>query len=467
MTLTKKITTVVAALAVAGALVFSAAVPAAQAALTEGQIQSILSLLTSFGADASTIANVDASLRGQAPSGGSTSGGSSASCSQFTRDLTLGSTGADVQALQVILNANGFAVAASGAGSPGSESTYFGALTQSALAKWQASVGVSPAVGYFGPLTRAALASSGACGATSGGGSTPTPSVGSGLSVSAASQPQNALAPGGATRVPFTRVTLTAGTDGEVTVNGITVQRTGLGSNASFSGVVLIDQNGNQVGNAKTFNSNDQATIGGTFKIPAGQSRTYTIAGNMASKATLASYAGEAPAMSVVAVNTSATVSGSLPITGAYHTINATLTVGTVTLSQSNAFATNANATKEIGTTAYKTTGVRLTAGSAEDIRLKTLTFNQTGSASTVNDLANIQVVVDGTAYPATVSADGKYVTANLGSGILMAEGNSVEVYLQYDTDTEFHQQLVVHQCQQVVVHSPLLQVLRTSTLTR
>jgi len=432
MTITQKLTTFVATFALVAAMALTLAAPAAHAALTESQIQSILSLLSSFGADQTTINNVNASLRGQATSGGSTSGGSSASCSQFTRDLTLGSTGSDVQALQVILNANGYQVAASGAGSPGSESTYFGSLTAGALAKWQAAVGVSPAVGYFGPITRAKLASSGACGSTSNGGGTTTPApTGTGLSVSAGSQPQNALAPEGATRIPFTRIQVTAGSDGAVTMNGVVVQRTGLGSNASFAGVVLIDQDGNQLGTAKTFNSNDQATIGEPVTIPAGQTRTFTIAGNMA--ASLDAYAGEAPAISVIAVNSSATVSGSLPITGAYHTTNATLSVGTLALDISSSFATNAPVTKEIGTTAYRASGFRVTAGSSEDVRLKMVRFNQAGSASTVNDIANIQVVVDGTAYPTTVSSDGRYVTANLGSGILIPEGNNVEVYIQYD----------------------------------
>ncbi|MEJ0053595.1 MAG: peptidoglycan-binding domain-containing protein [bacterium] len=79
-------------------------------------------------------------------------GGVSAS---FTRDLTIGSSGADVKALQMWLNAHGFMVAATGPGSAGMETDLFGALTQAALAKYQASVGITPAAGYFGPKTRA------------------------------------------------------------------------------------------------------------------------------------------------------------------------------------------------------------------------------------------------------------------------------------------------------------------------
>lgn len=72
----------------------------------------------------------------------------------FMRDLELGSEGDDVKALQVYLNANGFYVAASGAGSVGQETTYFGPATQEALARFQRAKGISPAVGFFGVITR-------------------------------------------------------------------------------------------------------------------------------------------------------------------------------------------------------------------------------------------------------------------------------------------------------------------------
>ena len=75
----------------------------------------------------------------------------------FTKDSTVGSKGDDVKALQQFLNSKGFKVADSGAGSLGNESTYFGKLTQAALAKFQKSVGITPAAGYFGPKTRAKI----------------------------------------------------------------------------------------------------------------------------------------------------------------------------------------------------------------------------------------------------------------------------------------------------------------------
>jgi hypothetical protein len=70
----------------------------------------------------------------------------------FTRDLTIGSRGTDVTALQQWLIARGVSISAGATG-------YFGTQTQAALRSYQASVGISPASGYFGPITRAHIAS--------------------------------------------------------------------------------------------------------------------------------------------------------------------------------------------------------------------------------------------------------------------------------------------------------------------
>ncbi len=82
-----------------------------------------------------------------------------AATGSFTRDLTVGSTGTDVMALQQYLNDHGYTVATTGPGSAGNETTTFGAATKAALAKLQAVAGISPAAGYFGSLTRAYVAS--------------------------------------------------------------------------------------------------------------------------------------------------------------------------------------------------------------------------------------------------------------------------------------------------------------------
>jgi hypothetical protein len=405
-----------------------AAAPAQAAALTQSQISSIVSLLQSFGADAQTIANVQASLNGQPTSGstGGTTTGGTASCSvTWTASLQQGSTGAAVKSLQQILNMwPDTMVAASGAGSPGNETMTFGPATKAAVMKFQTKYGIS-AIGIVGPATRAKLASL-CSGGTSTGGTTPT---GPGLTISAAAQPANALAPQGASRVPFTTFTLTNNSGVVQTVTGVTVQRVGLGIDSNFSGIVLIDSTNNlQIGTAKTLNSNHQATIGDTFMINPGQTMTLTVAGNIASASNVS---GQIVSLQVVAVNTTAPVSGSLPINGASHTINTTLTLGGVSTTTSS-YDPGAATTKNIGDTAVKFSGIRFTASSAEDLKLYSLRWRQTGTAS-ASDIGNVMTYVNGTAYPAVLDSTGKYYTTVFSGGISITKGNSVDVYVQAD----------------------------------
>jgi len=145
-----KIAAVVAGLSLV-AMSFAYAAPAAKADTTSDLQAQISALLAQIAALQAQIG------------GGSTSTGASAT---FSMDLTMGSKGADVTALQNWLISKGHAIAAGATG-------YFGAQTKAALSAYQASAGISPAAGYFGPITRAKVnAAGGTTGST--GGSTGT-----------------------------------------------------------------------------------------------------------------------------------------------------------------------------------------------------------------------------------------------------------------------------------------------------
>jgi hypothetical protein len=88
--------------------------------------------------------------------------------------------------------------------------------------------------------------------------------------------------------------------------------------------------------------------------------------------------------------------------------------------------------TESIGTTGLNFSGVRVTAGSAENEKLMSITWNQTGSIGS-SDLANLVTVVNGTSYPMTPDSTGKYFTATFPGGILIAEGNTVDAYIKGD----------------------------------
>jgi hypothetical protein len=422
--ITKSTTAKLAAGAVGLALTVSAFVPSLAGAQTTADLQSQINSLLA------TIASLQAQLASQ--SGGPSSSSSMMSSYTFNTNLTVGSKGTDVMNLQKVLNMSADTrVATTGAGSPGSETSYFGPATKAAVMKFQQKYGITPAAGYVGPVTRAKLNSMSSVSVTPTpvppGTPVPLPTGGSVMVVSG-SQPANSLAPTSASRVPFTTLVITAGAS-DVTVNSITVERSGLAQDAVFSGIVLLKSDGTQIGIAKTLNSNHQAMVGEPWVVKAGTSQTVTVAGNMASS--LGSYAGQVVGLNVVAINTSGSVSGVLPIMGAMHTVNATLTLGTAQLTVSS-FDPNSAQTKEIGTTNYKFAGVRMTAGSAEQIRLWSIRWNQTGSAGS-GDLSNVKVYVDGTAYDTTVSADGKYYTAIFPGGILIDKGLTKDVYIQGD----------------------------------
>jgi len=153
----KKLFAGVIALAMAAAIVPSAG----QAATAEELAAQIAQLQTQL-----------ASLMGQlgttTTTTGTTSSTAPAACAgiSFTRNLTLGSQGTDVQCLQALLNQDpATQVAASGVGSAGNESQYFGGLTKAAVVAFQnkyateilAPVGLTAGTGFVGASTRAKL----------------------------------------------------------------------------------------------------------------------------------------------------------------------------------------------------------------------------------------------------------------------------------------------------------------------
>ncbi len=75
----------------------------------------------------------------------------------YVRDLDVGNFGPDVTALQEFLVQQKKGPASTTL--VGTAKGFFGLLTKSALAEFQASVGITPALGYFGPKTRALISS--------------------------------------------------------------------------------------------------------------------------------------------------------------------------------------------------------------------------------------------------------------------------------------------------------------------
>ena len=454
-TLKKSVTAKVASAFIGGAmaltLVFGGAVAPTQAQTVDELSAWIESLFAQ-------IATLQTQLSGMSGTTGTVS-------YNFTANLSQGDSGADVLNLQKVLNmSTDTQVAATGVGSTGLETEYFGGLTKAAVIKFQdkyasevlTPVGLTAGTGFVGPSTRDKLntmtagtvpttptttlpagctsatgyspTSGLACNGTTGAGTTPTTPAGTGLTVTPGVQPTATLAVKGAARVPFTTVVLTASADGDVVVNSLLIQRDALSQDAAFAGIVLLDSDGTQLGIAKTLNSLHQATIGEAFTVKAGTSKTVTVAANM--NTDLSSYDGQIGSLEVMSVNTSATVNGTFPIQGASHAMNDSLSIGTATVTR-GIDDPNTSADKEVGTTGYTFASVKVT-GALEKIRIHSLRWNQSGSVAS-SDLDNLKTYVDGTAYDLTVSVDGKYYTANFGEGIVVSKGQSKEISIKGD----------------------------------
>lgn len=348
----------------------------------------------------------------------------------FTRALTVGVRGDDVKCLQQYLTGTGHYSYSGGA------TGFFGGITRAAVAAWQAANGVSPAAGYFGSISRAKydslVAGAPAAPATPVAPGAPAVVVaaGSGLTVTPGVQAESQLAPKSAARIPMVKLVLTASSDGDATVKNIVVERQGLGDNAAFDGVILIDEDGTQIGNAKTFGSDNKATLTDGLVVKAGTSKNVTIGANMASS--LTDQAGQTPRFAVLSIDAGSTkVNGSFPITGNSVTVNNTLTIGAVTMSIGSLDPGAAN-TKTVGTKGYYFASIKASVGSAEDVTFDQVRFNQAGSAAS-GDLKNVVVKTGDKDYPATISSDGKYYVAKFEGGLVIEKGKTLEFSVKGD----------------------------------
>lgn len=111
------------------ALTFGTPVQSVRAQSVDAQIQALVAQLAVLQAQLAALQGGTASVT-------------------FTTDLTIGSTGVQVTALQNYLIGKGLSIPAGATG-------YFGPQTQSALAAFQAKNSINPPAGYFGPITRA------------------------------------------------------------------------------------------------------------------------------------------------------------------------------------------------------------------------------------------------------------------------------------------------------------------------
>ena len=256
---------------------------------------------------------------------------------------------------------------------------------------------------------------------------------GSSLAVSLASDtPATGYMIGNTIHNKFTKVNFTASADGDITIDQLVVRRGGtVAADGAFAGIVLLDGSTMiRTEDAKTLSSEHKATFNKDIKIPAGTTKSYYIAANMASS--LASYAGQIPSLDLLSVTLAGgAVSGTLPIVGNYQQLDGTITIGALTVA--NGGNNPSASTQKIGTTNYIVSGIKLTANSVEDFKVSSIAFKQGGTAGD-GDVSNLELLVDDAQVASVASpADGK-VTFNLsGSPITIEKGKSKTFDLRLD----------------------------------
>jgi len=418
----------------------------------QAQIQALLQQIAQ-------LQNQLAALQGETPSGTSTSD----YCYNFTRNLTIGSTGDDVKALQRILISEGVWTTPS-VGATG----YFGPITKNSLAAFQDKhaaeilipLGLTKGTGYFGPSTRNYIASQ--CGVAP----TPSPSPGTspspspsptaeGLTVEvAADNPAAATIPDGSLYNPMLKINLTAGSS-DVTVDSITVTRGGIIANTNVTGVSIWDEEGNRLGNiVESLTDDGKATIDlgeDEITIPAGQTKAVIVKANISGSAGSGTINFSINSASDISTEEDVTINGSFPIVGnTMGVVDGSSSLGDVYvddqsvsgLAWSTISSSSVTGNVEVGDQDKEVFKVKFTQNnSKEAIQLEQLTVYVEGTIEESSDVTNWRLYApDGTLLASADKPVDRFVTFKLDTPYVIDKGLSKTLSVKVDiTDGSQH----------------------------
>jgi len=340
----------------------------------------------------------------------------------ITSDLTIGSRGDQVTALQSYLISQGYLKI-------DAPTAYFGPLTQAAVAAWQTANNVSPAAGYFGPKSRAALAALGVAVPTvptvPSVPTVPTVPVGAGMAIRLASDSPTGSAIAGAGQVDVAKFVFASGE--KATITELKFKKVGVLSDANINNLYLADEAGKVIAQYSSLSSGVATFSGVNIQINAGETKTYTLrmdlSGGAASGNTIAWQLDTVTAGTV-------TVTG-LPVTGSSLTVTTVSNPSLATAAIAYTGVSTGGGTVTAGTNSVLVASKTITVGNSA-VNLKSVKYTVVGSVNFA-DLKNVKLMLNGSQVGTTltsVSSDGTAVFDLSASPARIGTGASVlDVY--------------------------------------
>lgn len=317
-----------------------------------------------------------------------------ATCTAYTFGSGLykyGSSSVYVKEIQQFLNANGFTVSATGTGSAGFESNYFGTKTKAAVMAFQSAKALV-ADGYYGSLSRAAMLAMQANNCATG----PVVTTGAVTAMLATDNPAASTLVAGSAANDLAHFTFSNGTASEVKVTNMVLMRTGISIDSTLSNVYLYSGVSRLTDSATV--STGMITFNdplGLFSVPANSSKTIAVKADIA-----ANVSGQTVGVTLTSfTNMGATSATSVSLAGNQH--NTATVIGMATLDFNT--TTTPSASTVDPQTDYTMWQNVVTIGN-RDAWLKSFRLRQIGSVTT-SDLGNFRLYVDGMMYGSAVAS--------------------------------------------------------------